>query len=156
MELFENIFESLRDRQAEVGRILQDAQAVVGQEEENDGSAKYAGLLQDLHIEDMGKADQQEDQHLAADALEAHGGAELFIADGAHHAGDVVDGDKNHQRIEQAVAAAEEIAEPCAQAEKRGLNESPEFFQWVSFFHFVLAVFKEIAYNLINDLLKEG
>ena len=111
--------------------VLQDAQPVVGQEEKDDGGAENAGFMQDLRIQNMRKSDQQEDEHLAADAFEAHRGAELLVRHGAHDAGDVVDGDKDHQGVEQAVAAAEEIAEPCAQAEKRGLNHRPEFFHFV-------------------------
>ena len=73
-----------------MGRILQDAEAVIGEEEKDDGGAENAGFIQDLRIQNMGKSDQQEDQHLAADAFESYRGAELLIADGAHHTGDVM------------------------------------------------------------------
>ena len=103
-----------------------------GKEEKDDRGTENAGFIQDLHVQNMGKSHQQKDEHLAADAFEADGGTELLVWYSAHDAGNVVNRDKDDQRIEQAVAAAEEVAQPCAQAEKRGLNESPEFFQYIT------------------------
>ena len=76
----------------------------------------------------MGDPDEQEGQDLAAEAAEADGGREPAVADGAHHAGDIVHDHENQKRVEQAVAAAEEIAEPGADGSERRFDHMPEFF----------------------------
>lgn len=54
----------------------------------------------DLHIENVGDSHKQENQHLVADALEAHLAGEVLVRDGAHDARDVVHSDKDHERDE--------------------------------------------------------
>ena len=114
MQLFEDRFELFGNWQAEVGGILQDTQAVVGDRPEDDGGTQDAGLVQDVHVQDLSDAHQKEGQHLPAEASETDRGAELVVLNGAHDAGEVVRDHENQQRIEQAVASAEEVAEPGA------------------------------------------
>lgn len=52
----------------------------------------------------------------------------LVVCDGAHDAGKVVHNDEDHERNEQAIAAAEEVAQPAADGRKYKLNGVPEFF----------------------------
>ena len=75
-----------------------------------------------------------EGQDLSAEPPEPDRRAELAVIDGAHHAGDIVDDDKNDQGIEQPVPAAKEIAEPAANHRKRSLNGIPEIFHF-AFLH---------------------
>ena len=123
MQLLEHRFELAGYRQAEVGGVLQDAEAVVGDGPEDDGGAQDTGLVQDMHVQHLGDAHQQEGQHLPAEASKAHGGTELSVLDGAHDAGEVVHDHEDQQRVEQAVASAQEIAEPCADGGERSFDD---------------------------------
>ncbi len=109
--------------------VLQDGEAVVCDCPEDDGGTQDARLAEDVHIEHMGNADEQEGQDLATEPFEADGGAELLIADRAHHAGDVVHDHEDEKRIEQAVVPAEEIAEPGADGGESSLDHVPEISQ---------------------------
>ena len=123
MKLLEHRFQLLRNRQAEVGGVLQDRETVVGNGPEDDGGTKHPRLVQDMYIQDLGNAHQKEGQHLPAEASEAHGGAELLILNGAHDAGEIVHDHEDQQRVEQAVASAQEIAEPCADGGERSFDD---------------------------------
>lgn len=94
--------------------ILRKAHALIGDVKENDRSSQYAARTDDLHIEDVGDPHKQENQHLAADALEAHLAGQLVIRNGAHDSRDVVDCNERHKSDEQTVTAAEEVAEPAS------------------------------------------
>ena len=123
MKLFEYLFELFGYGQAEVGSILQDGESVVCNRPEDDRGTQDAGLVQDMDIQNLGNAHQQEGQHLPAVTAEANRGAELMILDGAHHAGDIVHDHEDQQRVEQAVASAQEIAEPCADGGERSFDD---------------------------------
>ena len=97
MQLFEHLFELLWDRQAEVGGVLQDGEAVIRDRPEDDGSTQYPRLVQHIDVQHLGDPDKQEGQHLPAQAAEADRGAELLILDGTHHAGDVVHDHEDQQ-----------------------------------------------------------
>ena len=77
MKLFEYLFELFGYGQAEVGSILQDGESVVCNRPEDDRGTQDAGLVQDMDIQNLGIAHQQEGQHLPAEASKAHGGTEL-------------------------------------------------------------------------------
>ena len=104
------------------------AHALVGDVEEDHRRAQYAARADDLHIEYVGDPHEQENQHLAADALEAHLAGELLVGDGAHDARDVVDCHERHKSDEQTVTAAEEVSEPSSDCRDDYLNGVPEFF----------------------------
>ena len=123
MKLFEYLFELFGYGQAEVGSILQDGESVVCNRPEDDRGTQDAGLVQDMDIQNLGNAHQQEGQHLPAEAAKAHGGTELSVLDGAHDAGEVVHDHEDQQRVEQAVASAQEIAEPCADGGERSFDD---------------------------------
>ena len=53
MQLFEHRFQLVGDRQAEMGSVLQDGEAVVGDGPEDDGSTQDAGLVQDVHVQHL-------------------------------------------------------------------------------------------------------
>ena len=125
MQLFEHRFQLVGDRQAEVSGVLQDRETVVGNGPEDDGGTQDARLVQDVRVQDLGDAHQQECQHLAAEAAEAYSRAELMILNGAHDAGEIVHDHKHQQGIKQAVASAQEVAEPCADCSESGLDDSP-------------------------------
>ena len=55
-----------------------------------------------MDVQHLSDPNQQEGQHLPAEAAEPDGGAELPILDSAHHTGDVVHDHEDQQRIEQA------------------------------------------------------
>ena len=70
MQLFQYLLQLFGDRQAEVGGILQDGEAVVGNGPEDDGGTKHPRLVQDMYIQNLGNAHQQEGQHLPAEAVD--------------------------------------------------------------------------------------
>ena len=106
-----------------MGGVLDDAEAVVGKGPEDHRSAEYPRLSQDVDIQYMPDTDQHKGENLATQAAEANGGTELFILDGAHDAGEVVHDHEDQQRVEQAVASAQEIAEPCADGGERSFDD---------------------------------
>ena len=106
-----------------MGGVLQDGEAVVGDGPEDHGGTQDAGLVQDVHVQYLGDAHQQEGQYLPAEAAEANRGAELMVLDGAHDAGEIVRDHKDQQRVEQAVASAQEVAEPCADGGERSFDD---------------------------------
>lgn len=71
-----------------------------------------------MDIEYIGDAHKQENHHLSADAFEANLAGKRAIGNGAHHAGNVVDGDEDEECIQQTVTAAEKIAQPASDASK--------------------------------------
>ena len=76
-----------------------------------------------MDAQHLGDPNQEEGQHLPAEAAEADRGAELPILDGAHDAGKVIHDHEDQQRVEQAVASAQEIAEPCADGGERSFDD---------------------------------
>ena len=80
-----------------MGSILQDGEAVVRDGPEDDRSTQDAGLVQHMDVQHLGDPDQQEGQHLPAEAAEADRGTELPILDGAHHTGDIVHDHEDQQ-----------------------------------------------------------
>ena len=81
---------------------------------EDDRRSQDAGLVQHMDIQHLSDAGQEKGQYLPAEAAKADCGTELPVADGAHDAGQVVDDDKDQQRVQQPVAAAQEVAQPAA------------------------------------------
>ena len=76
-----------------------------------------------MHVQDLGNAHQQEGQHLPAKPAEADRGTELMVLDGAHNTGEVVHDHEDQQRVEQAVASAQEVAEPGADRGERSFDD---------------------------------
>ena len=103
-----------------MGGILQDAQAVISDGPEDDRRAQDTRLVQHMDIQHLGDPDQQEGQHLPAEAAEPDRGTELPVLDRTHHAGDVVHNHKDQQSIEQAVIPAKKVAEPGTDRGKGG------------------------------------
>ena len=96
-------------------------------EENNCGSQDTAGP-DDLHIKDVCNPDQQENQHLPADTLEAHSAGKILVRNGAQNAGNVVDDHKGNQSIQESIHTAEKPAEKAAQGSERDLNAIPNLF----------------------------
>ena len=106
-----------------MGGILQDTQAVIRNRPEDDGGTQHSRLVQHMDVQDLGNAHQKEGQHLPAEASEAHGRTELPVLNRAHHTGEIVHNHEDQQRVEQAVASAQEIAEPCADGGERSFDD---------------------------------
>ena len=66
-------------------------------------------------------------RYLFEDALKANGAGELAVYDGAHDACQVIEHDKQEQRVQKPVTAAQKPAEPAADACENDLNSYPEF-----------------------------
>ena len=113
MELLQYSFQLCGNRQAEMGCVLHEGYSFIGQVEENDGGAKYTCRAEDLHIHQVADADQHKYQDLFEDAPEANLRGELLVHDSAHDPGEIVQNHKGQQGVQQAIAAAEEIAEPA-------------------------------------------
>ena len=108
--------------------VLQKAHTFIGNVEENHCGSQHTACSDHLHIQHIGNAHEQENQHLAADALKSDLDGEAFVCNGAHHPGDVVDHHKGKQCVEQTVTAAEEVAKLSSDSCKCKLNRVPEFF----------------------------
>ena len=80
-----------------------------------------------MDVENVGNADQNENQHLAADAFEADRAGQLLVRDGAEHVGDVVADNEDQKRDQQAIAVAEKVPEPSADHGENELYNVPEF-----------------------------
>ena len=85
-------------------------------------------MSEHLNINDVSDAHQQEYQHLAADSLKADLAGQPLVGNGAHDAGKVVTGHKDHQRYQEPVAATKELPKPSSDSGKYKLNRVPEFF----------------------------
>ena len=107
MELLQNGLQLLRDRQAEVRGVFHEADAFIGNVEENNCRAQDTAGADHLRVESVPDAHQQEDQNLAADTLKADLAGELLVTESTHHTGDIVYGHKGQKGIQQAVVAAE-------------------------------------------------
>ena len=97
VQLLEHLFQLLRYWQSEVGGVLQDGEAVIRDRPEDHCRTQDTRLVQHMDIQHLGDPDQQEGQHLPAEAAETDRGAELLILDGTHHAGDVIHDHENQQ-----------------------------------------------------------
>lgn len=89
-----------------MGRILQQGQSFIRQVKADHGAAKRGAGAHDMNVHHVGHAYQHQDQHLLADALEAHGAGQLLVDHRAHEARDVVERHKYNQRNHQSVHAS--------------------------------------------------
>ena len=79
----------------------------------NGAAGAYGSTIKSYSIttsHNVGHAHQQENEHLAADALKAHRAGELFVRNGTHDSGHIVEHHKDHQRDHQAIQPAEKIS----------------------------------------------
>lgn len=53
-----------------------------------------------------------------------------MVGDGAHDAGEVVDDHKGNQGVQQAIATAQEVAQPTADSGNNQLDGVPEFLHF--------------------------
>ena len=125
MELLQDFLQLFRDRQSQVCGILHDADALVGQVEEDDCGTQHTALTENIDIYNVSDAHQGEDQHFTADALKANGTGELLVGDGAHDACDVVDYRKGNQRIQKAINPTQEPTEEATESGEGNLNARP-------------------------------
>ena len=126
MQLFQHVFQLLRDGQAQVSGVLQERDALIGQVEEDHRRAQSAALSQHIHVHQVADAHQHKDEYLPADALKAHGAGQLLVRDGAHHTGDVVHQHEGDQRVEKTVHASQVPAQEAAQGGKGKLDADPD------------------------------
>ena len=57
MQLLQHLFELLRNRKAEVGGVLQDGEAVIGDRPEDDRRAQDSRLVQHMDVQHLSKPD---------------------------------------------------------------------------------------------------
>ena len=77
--------------------IFKQADALIGNVEKNDCSTKHTARADDMNIENIGNANEQENQNLSTDAFEAYFARQSMIVDGAHNTGDVINDYKNNK-----------------------------------------------------------
>lgn len=77
-----------------MGCILHQRQALVGNVEKDNCCTQNTARAYDTDIQNVCDTNQQEDQHLAADAFEADLAGKRMVIDGTHDTSDVVDDDK--------------------------------------------------------------
>ena len=109
--------------------ILNQGYPLIGQIEENDRSAEHTDRAKYLNVQKMADTNQGKNQDLAEDALEADSRGELMIGHRAHDPSNVIQNNKGQERVQQAITAAEEIAEPAAHGREHELNGSPKLFR---------------------------
>lgn len=97
VKLLEDVFEFLRDREPQMGCILQDAHALIGQIEKDYSGPKDTAVLDHVDIHHLGYTDQEENNDLPHDPAEADLTRELLVCDRAHDAGDIVRCNKDKQ-----------------------------------------------------------
>ena len=71
VQLFQDSFQFRRDGQTEVGGVLKQGYALIGQIEEYHGSTKHADAAEHLHVQQMANADKRKNEYLTKDALKA-------------------------------------------------------------------------------------
>ena len=71
LQLFHDFPELLRHGQADARGVFGDGDPLVGAIEENHGGSEHAAAADDLCVEEVRHADEAEDHHFLADALEA-------------------------------------------------------------------------------------
>lgn len=86
MQLRQHKFQLLRDRKSQVSGILQQGHTLVGNVEKDDSRAENAARPNHLQIKDVCNPNQNEDQHLPADALKTYTAGQFPIGDGTHDA----------------------------------------------------------------------
>ena len=94
--------------------IFKKAHTFIGNVEKDHSCTKHTAGTDDLHIKDVCNSHQQEDEHLATDALKADLAGEVLVRDGAHHPSDIVDHHKCKQCVKQTITAAKEVAKPTS------------------------------------------
>lgn len=97
--------------QADAGGVLYDGDAFVRDVEADDRAPKHAAAADDVRVERVRDADEEEDEDLLTDAAKAGLARELSLYDAAEDAGDVVDRDEDDEREDEAVVIANEAAD---------------------------------------------
>ena len=105
-EARERLLEFLGYGQAEAGGVFDEADAFVGDVEEDHRGSQHAAFFEDVDVEEVSEADEDEDEDFAADAFEADRAGNLMVHDGAGQAGYVVGDDEGEQGVEEAVPPA--------------------------------------------------
>ena len=146
MKLFQDFLQLFRDRQSQMGRVLQNADTLIGQVEENDCGTQHTAFAKHIDIHNVANAHHSENQNLTADTLETNGTGEVLIGDGAHDAGDVVDYRKGNQRIQKAVNTTQELSKEATESGECNLNARPDLFHSV-ILHFVLIMQKGLCHE---------
>lgn len=111
-QLGDDLFQPPGDRYAQGAEVLQNAQAFVGDVEEDHRRAqRLAGATQQSGVQQVAHPDDQKDQHFFEDPLEAPGTGEPALLGGGQHPSEIVDDDKGGQTDQKAVPAAEGLTE---------------------------------------------
>ena len=76
----------------------------------------------------MADTDQHKDQDLFENSPEANLRGQRLVHNGTHDPGEIIQNHKGQQCVKQAIAAAEEVAEPAAHGGEYDLNGIPKFF----------------------------
>lgn len=108
--------------QADAGGVLQDGDALVRDVEADDRAAEDAAAADDVEVEGVCDADEEEDEDFLADAAKARLARELSLYDAAEDAGDVVDRDEDDEREEERVVPAHKAAGNRAEACRPGAD----------------------------------
>ena len=80
--------------------IFENADAFIGNVEEDDCSTKDTARADDVRIKNAANANEQENQHLSTDTFEAYFAGEGVITNGAHNTRDVVDDHEGDKCVE--------------------------------------------------------
>lgn len=102
--------------------VLDDRDALVRDVEADDRAPEDAAAADDVRVEGVRHADEEEDEDLLADAAKACLARELSLYDAAEDAGDVVDRDEDDEREEERVVPAHKAAGNRAEACRPGAD----------------------------------
>ena len=114
VQLRQDVLQLLRDRQSNVSRVLQQGESLIAQVEANHCAAQCAARAYDMHIHDVGDADEYQDGNLLEDTPEANGAGELLVQNRAHDAGQIVKRHEDNQGNHQSVHTSQKVTEPAA------------------------------------------
>ena len=78
MQLLQYFLSAFRNRKSKVGSIFNQGQTFIRDVEEDDCRPQDTNLSEYIDVDDVCDADQNEDQHLAADAAKADRRGELL------------------------------------------------------------------------------
>ena len=133
--------------------VLQDGQTLIAQVEAHGCTAQSAARAYDMHVDDVGDADQHQDQHLFEDSAESNRAGQFLVHHRAHDAGGVVDGHEDHQRNQEAVHASKHVAQPAAQAGDGDLQLRPDQVnRKISHIHGANGVVRHSGFKAISGL----
>src|SRR5699024_10074992 len=121
-QLQQHILQLFRHRQSNDRAVLQDAQALIRQIEENHRSADGGPIPDHLGVHDVGKPHKDEDTGFLSDAFKPDLRGKLPAHSRGQKTGKIIQHHKDDQRVEEPVKPSPEPAKEPSKSRKRKFN----------------------------------